>query len=634
MQANSNTYHSILKQFWKYTAFREKQEEVIDLVCNGNDVLALFPTGGGKSIVFQVAGLVRKGLCIVVSPLIALMKDQVENLVNKGIKAVAVYSGMTNGEIQRAYEKCRYGNYRFLYISPERLASLNFMEIAQYLPVSLLAVDEAHCISQWGYDFRPSYIKLAELRKIYPLAPVLALTATATPDVASDIQQKLLFKKELVVSRSFVRPNLSYLCYEREDKIGFLLKIATRAKASGVVYVRNRKQTKVISDALARRGFPVSYYHAGLPMNIRNERQEWWINTPQSIIVATNAFGMGIDKPDVKFVAHMDIPDSLEAYFQEAGRAGRDGSEAYAMLIYSKNDITNLRKRLTNSFPKLDYIKDIYDALGNYFQVPIGSSKGRVFDFELSEFCKRYKLQISQAFNALGILELSGYVSLGEAYEKKAKIKILVNRDDLYRFQVDNHQFEGFLKLLLRTYTGVFTDYVKIDEHYLAKIGNTTVDTIKKYLVALAKIQVLTYIPRKQSPILVYNEERLDRKALRITKEVYVDRKKIKEEKVDSIISYINNHSECRTSVLVKYFGENSNLKCGKCDVCKKQESLSEEKIIELIGTKETISVDDLSQHLPMEEEKSIQLIRKMIDSGKLSLKQGGILELKRQKGG
>jgi len=336
----------------------------------------------------------------------------------------------------------------------------------------------------------------------------------------------------------------------------------------------------------------------------------------------------------VKFVAHMDIPDSLEAYFQEAGRAGRDGSEAYAMLIYPKNDITNLRKRLTNSFPKLDYIKDIYDALGNYFQVPIGSSKGRVFDFELSEFCKRYKLQISQAFNALGILELSGYVSLGEAYEKKAKIKILVNRDDLYRFQVDNHQFEGFLKLLLRTYTGVFTDYVKIDEHYLAKIGNTTVDTIKKYLVALAKIQVLTYIPRKQSPILVYNEERLDRKALRITKEVYVDRKKIKEEKVDSIISYINNHSECRTSVLVKYFGENSNLKCGKCDVCKKQESLSEEKIIELIGTKETISVDDLSQHLPMEEEKSIQLIRKMIDSGKLSLKQGGILELKRQKGG
>lgn len=635
MKAGSHTYHNLLKQYWGYTAFREKQEEVIDLACKGNDVLALFPTGGGKSIVFQISGLARGGLCIVVSPLIALMKDQVENLLSKKVKAVAVYSGMTHGEILRAYEKCRYGGYRFLYISPERLASSNFLEIAPYLPVSLIAVDEAHCISQWGYDFRPSYLKVAELRKLYPSIPVLALTATATPVVAGDIQQQLQFSEKRIVQRSFVRPNLTYFCYEREDKYAFLLKIVSRAKASGIVYVRNRKQTVAIADILRKRGFPVSYYHAGLPMKMRAERQDWWTNTPQSVMVATNAFGMGIDKPDVRFVVHVDIPDSLEAYFQEAGRAGRDGASAYAFLIYSKQDISNMKRQLTNTFPQLEYIKNLYEALGNYFQVPIGSCKGRVFDFELSDFCKRYKLQPGQAYSALNILELAGYISVGEAYEKKARIKFLVHRDDLYRFQVDNHQYEPFLKLLLRTYTGIFTDYVKIDERHLAKIGNTSFETIIKYLQSLSKIGVLRYIPRKESPIIVYNEERLDRKSLRIPKEVYSDRKKIKEDKLKAILNYIQNSEVCRTNLLVGYFGEKHGGDCGECDCCKRGgDSFVEQNLVHLLQEMKQVKLEEIAQYVPLDERAAIKIVRKLIDRGVVVLNDNSILSLRRQKGG
>lgn len=622
-------YTDILKKYWGYESFRPLQEEIIESVDNGNDTLALLPTGGGKSITFQVPALIKKGICIVITPLIALMKDQVENLKQKSIKAVAIYSGMTKHEIDIAYDNCINGDVKFLYISPERLGTDTFRARLKELNVNLLAVDESHCISQWGYDFRPSYLRIAEIREFIPKVPVLAVTATATPLVVDDIQDKLKFRKENVKKKSFERKNLSYIVRKVDDKYGYLLKIAQKTAGTGVVYVRNRKKTKEIATFLRENNITADYYHAGLDNKLRDEKQNAWKKGTCRIMVSTNAFGMGIDKADVRFVAHLDIPDSLEAYFQEAGRAGRDQKRAYAVLLFNDTDIKNLEKRVKNTFPEIDVIKNIYNALGNFFQIPVGGAKGKSFDFKLFEFCKRYNQQAVIVFNSLKILQNEGYIEFNEDLFVPSRIHFIVSRDDLYKFQVANSKFDTFVKMLLRIYTGLFTDYVIIDEEYLANRASTKPEIIRQYLIKLAKANIINYLPKKKNQFIVYTEERLDIKSLRLSTEKYREQKKRYINRVNAVINYTVAKDDCRSKMLLEYFGQNKAPLCGECDYCRKdsENSLSENqfRIIEKAIMQRIASpinqhevIDELEKSLKFNSSKIIYVLRWMIDNQKI----------------
>lgn len=560
--------HEILEKYWGYRSFRPSQEEIINSVLAGNDTLALLPTGGGKSICFQVPAMAEKGICIVVSPLIALMKDQVENLVKKGIKAVAITSAMHKREIDIALDNCVHGNIKFLYLSPERLETEIVKVRLQKMNVNLIAIDESHCISQWGYDFRPSYLKIANLRDLLPGVPVLALTATATKEVVNDIQEKLLFKKKNVIQKSFERKNVAYILLNEEDKLARLVKIANNVKGTGIVYVRNRKKTQEIAGYLKSHKIEADFYHAGLDAKTRDLKQSNWIENKTRVIVCTNAFGMGIDKPDVRFVVHIDLPDSLEAYFQEAGRAGRDEKKAFAILLYNNGDKLELQRNVETSFPEMDEIRATYQALANYYQMPTGSGLGTTSNFDIAAFSDHYKLQPITVFNCLKFIEREGYIALSDAFFQPARIKLEVNREDLYKFQISNPPFDAFIKLLLRNYAGLFDNFEKINEFDLAKKLGIKQEDVVKRLNLLHHQRIITYAPQTELPQLTFTMPRVETKDLYLSKENFSLLRKKAIERMESVIHYTESTHKCRSQLLLAYFGEIETEACRQCDVC------------------------------------------------------------------
>jgi len=561
-------YHKILKQYWGYTEFRPLQEEIIRSVADRKDTLGLMPTGGGKSITFQVFSLSVDGICLVVTPLIALIKDQVENLRSKNIKALAIYSGMSGREIDIALNNAIYGNYKFLYISPERIGTDKFREFLLRMNLNLITVDEAHCISQWGYDFRPSYLTISDLRKFFPEIPVLALTATATQKVVGDIQEKLLFREKNVLRKSFKRDNLIYMVRDKEDKIGYLTDTINKAKGTGIVYVSSRKKTAEIAQILQQQKITADYYHAGLATDVRSEVQDKWMTGKSRVIVATNAFGMGIDKSDVRFVIHLDLPDSLEAYFQEAGRAGRDGKKAVAVLLYNNSDKRRLHKMVTDSFPSINIIRSVYDSISNYLMVAVGSGKGCIFSFRIEDFSKRFEFQVISVYHSLKLLERQGYLSYIENVDNYSRLMFTVRRDDLYKIQLGDSVLDAFIKLILRSYTGVFTDFVNIDEALLSRRSNSTGELIYQQLQLLAKLKIIDYIPQKKTPVIVFETERLETNRIHISAGNYQHRKVKYQQQVDSVINYALNYNKCRSIALLEYFGQYGSDSCGFCDVC------------------------------------------------------------------
>ncbi len=602
------------------------QEELIRSLADGNDTLGLLPTGGGKSIIYQVFSMANDGICLVVTPLIALMKDQVENLKKKNIKAIAVYSGLSAAEIDIAIDNCVYGDYKFLYLSPERLSTNIIRERVTRMNINLIAIDEAHCISQWGYDFRPSYLKIAEIRNLLPEIPLLALTATATPDVVEDIQTKLQFRKKNVMQVSFERKNLIYIVRTVEDKFKYLLKILEKEKGSAVIYVRSRVKTKEIAEFLIKNGVSADYYHAGLDNEMRDHKQNMWMQNQTRAIVATNAFGMGIDKSDVRVVIHIDLPNSLEAYFQEAGRAGRDGKTAYAVLLYHESDKRRLDKSIADSFPEKSEIVRIYNSLCNYYQVPVGGGKGVSFDFNIYDFCKQYTFQAVIVLSALQILQGNQYLEVTDEINTHSRIHFIVNRDDLYKYQVANAQMDGFIKLLLRTYSGVFTDYVPISELMLAARSKVNADVIYKFLIALQKAHIINYIPQKNTPSIIFLEERLDEKNLLISKESFQDRKERFLKRIESVINYATTETKCRSQLLLSYFGDNDPYRCGNCDVCVKRNKLDLSKYefdmilshIKDILKNGPCKIDDLVDNIPADEAKVLKAVDWLLDSDKI----------------
>jgi len=544
------------------------QEDIIHSVLNGQDTLALLPTGGGKSICFQVPALAMEGICIVVTPLIALMKDQVENLKQKGIKAVAVYSGMHRHEIGLAYDNCMFGDVRFLYLSPERLQTEQFRLVLRKMKVCLLAIDEAHCISQWGYDFRPPYLEIAGIREFLPGVPVLALTATATTGVIKDIQARLGFKKENVFRKSFERRNLAYLVLREEDKNGRLLRILKKVQGPGIIYARNRKKTVETALFLNKHAIKADFYHAGLDIRTRDRKQEAWIREESRIMVATNAFGMGIDKPNVRLVVHLDLPDSLEAYFQEAGRGGRDEKRAYAVILVQPSDMIRLKENIEKEYPPPEKIKEVYQALGNYLQLPVGSGKDEPFDFDLNAFSRNYGFNPVISFNSLRLLEREGYLMLNEGLENPSRIHFEADREEIYRFQVQNKSMDAFIKLILRSYSGVFTEFVNISEAELARRAGLKEEEVVKNLIYLQKGGILSYARASAKPQIIFTTERLDLKHLQLTAEHYHERKKQALIRIEAMKEYVDTEEFCRSQLLLRYFGEEHSARCGHCDVC------------------------------------------------------------------
>ena len=542
------------------------QDDIIQSVLDGRDTLALLPTGGGKSICFQVPGLVMEGICIVISPLIALMQDQVDNLQKRGIPAAAVYTGMHFREIDRIFDNCVYGNIKFLYLSPERLTTEIAQERLKKMNVNLIAIDEAHCVSQWGYDFRPPYLEIASIRDILPNVPIIALTATATPEVVNDIQEKLAFRINNVFQKSFARENLIYVVLEEMDKFNKMLDILRKMQGSGVVYVRNRRKTKEIAQFLLRNGISADFYHAGLKNAERMQKQKEWINNQKRIIVATNAFGMGIDKPDVRVVIHLDLPDSLEAYFQEAGRAGRDGQKAFAILLYDESNRIDLEKQFAQSYPEIDFIKQVYQALGSYFQLALGGGLGESYDFDLIEFTKRYRLEIIKTFNALKALEKEGWIALTDSVYVPSSLTIKVNKEKLYDYQVRNKRMDILIKAILRSTHGAFNNFVKINEAQLARALKTKPSQIVNALNLLKSDGIIHYQSQKEKPQLIYLQERIAIINLTIDKERHQFLKKRQKQRIQKAIEYAT-AERCRSQLLLEYFGEKNPPECGSCDV-------------------------------------------------------------------
>jgi len=618
-------FTQILTKYWGYAAFRPLQEEIIESVASGKDTLGLMPTGGGKSVTYQVYSLSKPGICLVITPLIALMKDQVENLNERGIKALAIYSGMSAQEIKIAMDHAAWGNYKFLYLSPERISTERFKERINQLDVNLIAVDEAHCISQWGYDFRPSYIKIAELRDLLPDVPVLAVTATATAQVIDDIQEQLKFKTKNVLRTSYYRSNLIYLVRNEEDKVNYLVKAVQKAKGTGIVYVRSRKQTREISDLFRKNKISADYYHAGLSPKVRSERQENWKSGRCRVIVSTNAFGMGIDKADVRFVIHLETPDSVEAYFQEAGRGGRDGKTAYSVLLFNNSDKLKLQKNVAKSFPEPDVIRRIYEAICNFFQVAVGFGKDQIFEFSMGMFASKFSLQITEVYNSLKILQREGYLELTDELDNPSKVYFQVNRDDLYKFQVANSDFDGFVKLLLRSYTGLFTNYVSIDEQLLAKRANISHELVYQFLTRLRTQKVIDYIPQKKTPFIIFAKERIDSERIKISKENYEDRKRDYLNRIEAMIHYASSGHKCRSQLLLQYFGETESVRCGKCDVCMARNELNVSKY-EFDNISEQIKkvmlepcfYEELLQQIEGNADNVVKIVRWLLENEKL----------------
>lgn len=571
----SETIQQILIKYWGYSDFRPMQEEIINSVLAGHDTIGLMPTGGGKSIAFQVPALKMPGVAIVVTPLIALMKDQVEHLNKKNISAKAIFSGMTSREIDITLDNCVFGDIKFLYVSPERLRTEIFRERIKRMNVSILVVDEAHCISQWGYDFRPAYLEIAEIRELIPNVPVLAVTGTATPKVVVDIQKKLLFKKENVFKLSFARDNLIYAVVKTEDKNRKLSQIINRIPGTGIIYVRNRRKTREIADWLNANGTRAHYYHAGLSAELRNKKQNDWMRGAVRIMVSTNAFGMGIDKSDVRFVVHFDIPDSPEAYYQEAGRGGRDGKPAYAVIIHDENDIKVLRRNFEDSFPPIKAIKAIYDALGNYFQLAHGSGKDESFDFVIRDFIKMYDLHPFKTYSALKFLEKESYIFLSDSIATPSKLYISVGKEELYRYQVKNPNMGMLIDVLIRSYSGLFNDFVKIDEALIGQRLKTSALAIRNALKILERQHLMEYIPQSGKPKIIFNTERLDSRDLIFSKNSYERLKENAAIRLEAMLHYIDTTTKCRNLLMMEYFGEENAKRCGKCDVCKTRNKLS-----------------------------------------------------------
>ena len=631
--------HEILKQYWGYEEFRPLQQEIIESVLSGKDTLALLPTGGGKSICFQVPAMAKDGLCIVVSPLIALMKDQVENLKKRDIKAVAIYSGMSYREINYTLDNCIHGDIKFLYLSPERLKSDLVRERIIQMNICLLAIDEAHCISQWGYDFRPEYLQIAEIREIIKGIPVLALTATATPEVVKDIQAQLKFPQPNVYVKSFTRKNIAYVVNNSEDKNQRMLHILSKVNGSGLVYVRNRRKTQEIAYLLTKNRISADYYHAGLPHEVRNKKQEDWIKNKTRIMVCTNAFGMGIDKPDVRIVVHYEMPESLESYYQEAGRAGRDEKKSFAVLLFNYADELEALKRLEASFPPEKEIRRVYQALCNYYQIPIGVSVDRSFDFDIIDFVKKFTLETTVAYPALRILEQTDLVSLTESFYEPSKIKFMMGQGLLYKFQVEHPHQDAFIKLLLRSYGGVFDQYITISEKLLAQREKQDEKTLRKQLIQLHQLGVVDYQPQKDQPQLTFLNHRVDAETIDFRKSLLQKRKQTATIKLHAMLDYAKNSVMCRSKKIVSYFDEFSSEDCGVCDVCllRKKIELSNEEFIQLMNAIEEatfdkpVLLDALVKHLTnFHQEKILETVRYLLDNDKLRYNSTQQLEWKK----
>ena len=631
------TIQQILIKYWGHPEFRPLQQDIIESALSGRDTLALLPTGGGKSICFQVPALAKEGICLVISPLIALMKDQVENLQKKGIPALCVTSGMNSREIDIALDNCAYGNFKFLYVSPERLGTELFRERVKKMKVNLIAVDEAHCISQWGYDFRPAYLQIAEIRQLKPETPVLALTASATPEVVEDIQKQLQFKKTNVLQKSFARKNLAYVALKEEDKFKRMLKVIENVKGTGIVYVRNRRKTKEISDYLNRLKISADYYHAGLPHDVRNQKQTSWSSGKKRIMVSTNAFGMGIDVPGVRFVIHMDLPDSPEAYFQEAGRGGRDGKKAYSVVLFNETDRLDMERRLSLSFPEISEIKRTYHALGNYFQLAIGNGKEQVFDFDINRFCKHYRFSNPAiVYNALGFLEKEGYISSTESVFNPSRLLFLVSKENLYRFQVKNPVYDRLIKVILRSYTGLFDNYSKISEQELADRSKFSLADVKKMLVKMDEMTIVSYLPQNSHPKITFICERLDEKDLVISARNYAERKKLAERKARDVWNYLTNDEVCRSQQLLAYFGEESSVRCGICDICLERNKMDLNELefeeishqLENLLKTQPLPLEQLVDSIPVNhKEKVVKVIQWLMDHHHLREGQKGLIE-------
>lgn len=564
-------YQSLLKQYWGYDDFRGIQREIIESIGSGHDTLGLMPTGGGKSITFQVPALAQEGTCIVITPLIALMKDQVDHLLRRGIRAAAIYSGLTHEEIIVTLENCIFGNVRILYVSPERLSSELFQTKLRHMRVSFITVDEAHCISQWGYDFRPSYLEIAKIRKLVPDAPVLALTATATPAVVKDIQDKLTLKTERtfnVFRMSFERTNLTYVVRHTTDKRKELIHILNSVKGTAIVYARSRRRTKEFSEMLNEAGIPATFYHAGLDTTVKDERQQAWQHDQVRVMVSTNAFGMGIDKPDVRLVIHIDCPDSIEAYFQEAGRAGRDGFKAYAVLLYNDADERKLEKRIADTFPEKDYIRQVYEHLAYFYQIGVGSGYNHTFEFNIDKFCHTFRHFPIQVDSALKILNRAGYIEYTEEQDNQARVMFTIGRNDLYRLENTSPNEEKIITALLRNYGGLFTDYNYIDESFIASQTQLEPHQVYMTLKGLSQRHILHFIPQKKTPYIRYTQRREDMEHIMLPPAVYEERKKQYEERIHAIIKYATNDQVCRSRQLLRYFGEDDSHDCHLCDVC------------------------------------------------------------------
>ena len=628
----------LLKQYWGYDSFRGIQEEIINSISENKDTLGLMPTGGGKSITFQVPALAKDGLCLVITPLIALMKDQVQNLRKRGIKALSIYSGMSRQDIITTLENCIFGNYKFLYISPERLDTEIFRTKLQKMKVSMITVDESHCISQWGYDFRPAYLKIAEIRELLPDVPVLALTATATPEVVKDIQARLHFRRENVFRMSFERSNLAYIVRKTDNKTGELLHILRSMPGSAIVYVRNRRRTKEITELLNNEDITADFYHAGLDDATKDIRQHRWQSGGSRVMVATNAFGMGIDKPDVRIVIHMDLPDSIEAYFQEAGRAGRDGQKAYAVILYAKADKTTLHKRIPDTFPEKEYIKDVYEHLQYYYQMAMGDGLDCVREFNIEDFCRKFKYFPVPVDSALKILTQAGYLEYTGEQDNTSRLLFTIQRDELYRLREMGDDMDKLIQTVLRSYTGVFTDYTYINEDSLAIRTGLTRRQIYEQLVHLAKLRIVSYIPRKKTPYIIYTRERIEAQLIHISPEIYEERKARYETRINAMLEYVTNDTLCRSRMLLDYFGEKNEHNCGQCDTCiglRKQTATCQpdreelyEKIHEILsGAPQTPA--GLLEQLPIEKELLTEALHRLLDEGKIIVVDG-ILQIKK----
>ncbi|MDY3852169.1 MAG: ATP-dependent DNA helicase RecQ [Prevotella sp.] len=598
-------FQSELQKYWGYADFRGIQRDIIESIASGKDTLGLMPTGGGKSITFQVPALTMPGVCIVITPLIALMRDQVEHLRKKGILAASIYSGMSRKDIIKTLENCIFGGVKILYVSPERLSSELFQSKLRHIDVSFITVDEAHCISQWGYDFRPSYLAIAAIRQQKPDVAILALTATATPHVIDDIQEQLQFKEKRVFRMSFERKNLAYIVREATDKLTQLVHILSSVEGASIVYVRSRKHAKEISEYLNQHGFSATFYHAGLEPAIKNQRQTDWQTDQVRIIVATNAFGMGIDKPDVRLVIHIDCPDSIEAYFQEAGRAGRDGKKAYAVLLWNDSDKRKLNKRIADNFPPKDYIREVYDHLAYYYQLGTGSGMGHTFVFHIDKFSRYFKHFPVHADSALRLLERSGYIHYEMEPDAKARLKFNLNRNELYRLEEGSSQERAIIEALLRHYGGLFTDFVYIDESMVAMEADTETHQVYVTLKNLSRKNIVTFIPQRKTPLITYLQDRVEGTKVVIPQEVYEERKEQFTSRIEAIIAYATNDDICRSRQLLRYFGEERSTDCEQCDVClyhdsrhvnKETAEVIRTQILQLLSDKQKHHITELHQ--------------------------------------